>query len=1094
MNITIDRTTPALSRYQCFSILCLACCLFSSAARAQSQSPTAVKPDYSREAFVSEQDVTRVVFENDGTARRETTARIRIQSDAGVQRYGLLTLPYESLTGTMDIDYVRVLKPDGSRVLTPPDSVQDMPSETTRQAPFYSDLREKHIAVKGLSVGDTLEFQAHWQTTKPLAPGHFWFSYNFSHDFILLHEELQISVPRDRAVKWKTPDLKPVITEEGSRRVFTWTTSQLEHKSAEQERKDEQETTYQTVRGKLPPAEILLSSFQSWEDVGRWYMNLQQERVKPTPDVRAKAAELTKGAADDTAKLRAIYNYVGTQFRYIGVSFGIGRYQPHSATDVLSNRYGDCKDKHTLLASLLDAVGIKAYPAFINSAREIDPDVPSPAQFDHVITAVPQGDHLIWLDTTAEVAPFAYLISPLRDKQALVIHSGSSTLVTTPAVAPSRGLLTFRIRAKLADSGTLEGKIDRTFQGDDNAVLLRAAFRSLPMPQWKDLIQQISYNSGFAGDVSDAVADSPEKIDDPFHFSYTYTRKEYPDWSNKRLSSPLPPITLPAISDKDEKPSHPIWLGGPVEVSFESLVDLPKDYTPDLPQDVTLNEDFAEYHASYSLKDGALRTERHFLLKLREVPLSEYEAYRKFSKSIADDHERYIALSSSKSRLDAYQNAIWNLPLSEKPEATRAYEEAQEQFQKQNWPGEISSLQRAVEIDPKFTRAWLWLGEIYKFSRQTDQALQAYRTAIEVDPQQSVSYKALGFTLLALKKFEDAIPVWQGLIKVAPKDSAGLAGLGASFLGLKRYSEAAFALEGAVSLNPLLPNLHLQLGMAYLRAGSDDRALASFRKGIELDSMPGTLNNVAWELADANKQLPVALEYAQKAVTDEEEATQDLDLSELKTEDLGHMTSLAAFWDTLGWVYFRMGKLPEAKKYLNAAWTLSLGGIEADHLGQVYEQEHNKQDAARMYRLALYSFNLNRAARAAETETRERLDRLVRDSSTADSNNFTQVTDEVNGMRTVKLPRVIIQTAVAEFFLIFTQNPKTSALTVEDAKFISGSEELKSAGKSLLTAKFAFPFPDENQPKILRRGIFSCYERTGCSFTLINPSDVYSLN
>ena len=128
--------------------------------------------------------------------------------------------------------------------------------------------------------------------------------------------------------------------------------------------------------------------------MGRWYGSLQQERIKPTPEIRAKAAELTKGASDDDAKLRAIYKYVSTEFRYIGIAFGIGRYQPHAAAEVLSNQYGDCKDKHTLFASLLDAVGIKAYPALISSSQEIDPDVPSPGQFDHVIGVVPHGSGL----------------------------------------------------------------------------------------------------------------------------------------------------------------------------------------------------------------------------------------------------------------------------------------------------------------------------------------------------------------------------------------------------------------------------------------------------------------------------------------------------------------------------------------------------------------------------------------------------------------------------------------------------------------------------------------------------------------------------
>jgi hypothetical protein len=84
--------------------------------------------------------------------------------------------------------------------------------------------------------------------------------------------------------------------------------------------------------------------------------------VKPSGEIQAKAAELTKGANDDLAKIRVLYNFVSTRYRYIGIALGIGRYQPHSAADVLENQYGDCKDKHTLLASMLYAVGIRLIP------------------------------------------------------------------------------------------------------------------------------------------------------------------------------------------------------------------------------------------------------------------------------------------------------------------------------------------------------------------------------------------------------------------------------------------------------------------------------------------------------------------------------------------------------------------------------------------------------------------------------------------------------------------------------------------------------------------------------------------------------------
>jgi hypothetical protein len=79
-----------------------------------------------------------------------------------------------------------------------------MAAEISRQAPMYSDQREKHLAVKGLGAGDVLEFRLYWKGTKALVPGQFWYAYNFSHDGIVLQEQLQIIVPRDRAVKWKS--------------------------------------------------------------------------------------------------------------------------------------------------------------------------------------------------------------------------------------------------------------------------------------------------------------------------------------------------------------------------------------------------------------------------------------------------------------------------------------------------------------------------------------------------------------------------------------------------------------------------------------------------------------------------------------------------------------------------------------------------------------------------------------------------------------------------------------------------------------------------------------------------------------------------
>src|SRR5437867_5429981 len=496
----------------------------ATAGGGQSASDVKGKNDYSKEPFIIEKSVMRIRFENDGTWTRDTEAAVRMQSEAGVQHYGLLAFGYSSTNDKIDISYVRVRKADGAVIITPPENFQDVAAEVTRQAPMYSDYRERHVAVKGLGVGDTLEYQLRYQVNKPLVPGQFWTEYTFTRSDIILDEELAISVPKGRELKLKSPEVTPVVTENGDRRVYSWKTSNLERPPEEELKEKSNET---------PPASIQLSTFKSWDEVARWWGALEEEQVQPTAEIRAKATELTQCAKSDAEKLHAIYNYVATHFRYVSLSFGIGRYQPHPAGDVLRNEYGDCKDKHTLLQSLLRASGIDAYPALINSTRKVDADVASPAQFDHVISVVPQGKNLVWLDTTTEVSPFGFLLANQRDKQALVITSGKaaspgaaamasvlgqSPLVKTPADPPFKSDVTFEIDAKLDDKGTLTGKIQRSMRGDAE-VILRAAFRQVPQTQWKDLVQQISYGSGFAGDVGEIVVSTPEDTDKPFQLA-----------------------------------------------------------------------------------------------------------------------------------------------------------------------------------------------------------------------------------------------------------------------------------------------------------------------------------------------------------------------------------------------------------------------------------------------------------------------------------------------------------------------------------------------------------------------------------------------
>jgi hypothetical protein len=177
-----------------------------------------------------------------------------------------------------------------------------------------------------------------------------------------------------------------------------------------------------------------------------------------------------------------------------------------------------------------------------------------------------------------------------------------------------------------------------------------------------------------------------------------------------------------------------------------------------------------------------------------------------------------------------------------------------------------------------------------------------------------------------------------------------------------------------------------------------------------------------------------------------------------------------------------MGNYERAEKYLKASWLLSEDPDEGDHLGQLYDKQQKNDQAARMYRLALGA-----SKRPDDMEeTQERLDQLgeVAKSDGSEENPAS----ELGATRTFAVERITKETSNADFFLLIGPGSK-----VEDVKFVSGSDELKSADKALRAIAFKFPLPDDGPSRIVRRGILSCYPVTGCSFVLYNISDVHSI-
>src|ERR1700726_1172047 len=250
---------------------------------------------YVEESFVIEQMHSYYRFEADGTGRKETKARIRVQSEAGVQQWGQLQEGYNSANERVEIPYVRVLKEDGSVIKAGDDAVQDLSAPIEREAPVYTDYRQKHITVPGLRPGEVLEYDMVTVIHTPLAAGQFWAEYEFDKSNISLDETVDVDVPASRPLKLKCkPGFDPKITEENGRRVYHWSGSHLEREedTSKAKEKDKKKKKRRPDDDRL---DIQLTTFESWEQIGRWYASLEKDRRIPTPEIRAKAQALTKG-------------------------------------------------------------------------------------------------------------------------------------------------------------------------------------------------------------------------------------------------------------------------------------------------------------------------------------------------------------------------------------------------------------------------------------------------------------------------------------------------------------------------------------------------------------------------------------------------------------------------------------------------------------------------------------------------------------------------------------------------------------------------------------------------------------------------------
>lgn len=470
-------------------------------------------------------------------------------------------------------------------------------------------------------------------------------TYSFPHwqplsdeKFAVEQSALTIVVPADVTFRYKTFNYtsEPVVGTEKSDKTFRWEVKNLEPVELEYASPT---WDYIVPTVYTAPNKFKLDKYEgdmsTWEEFGKFSAQLNKGRDILPQDIKQKVHALTDGLKTEKEKIRALYEYMQQNTRYISIQLGIGGLQPYDATYVATKKYGDCKALSNYMYSLLKEVGIRSHYTLVRAGKGASymlKDFPSDP-FNHIILCVPLQKDTVWLECTSQTLPAGYLSSFTDNRYVLLIDEAGGKLVKTPKYSMQQNIQVRKIEGKVGENGML-------------AINVNSSYTALQQDRLHDVFN--SYNREKQLEYLKEQIDLPHYDVANFNFSEDKaslpTLKEhleinatnYASITGKRLF--VNPNIISRMYTKlktEEKRKYPISLGMDYVDIDTAVVEVPAGYTLEaIPAPLNLEGKFGKFQCSTELKDNKLIYHRYIEKRGGEYPASDYAELVKFYDQI----------------------------------------------------------------------------------------------------------------------------------------------------------------------------------------------------------------------------------------------------------------------------------------------------------------------------------------------------------------------------------------------------------------------------------------------------------------------------
>ncbi len=613
-------------------------------------------PAYSKEVpAVVLLDESSMAVGEDGRIVTTSTYAVRILSREGREE-AVARLPYMTDAGKVREMRAWLIRSNGDVKRYGKDQMLDVAAANND---VYNESRVKVISASDeADAGMVFGYQTVSESRSFFSQS-LWY---FQGDLPVLQSRLQLTLPQGWAassVTFNHSKIEPAVT--GS--TYSWELRNLSYIEHEPSGPSVSNLAPRVAVNYGPPtgaASGVARTFASWSDVSRWYTELSDPQVTLDDALAGKARQLTANAKTELERIQIIGNYV-QNLQYISVQIGVGRFRPHSATEVFAKSYGDCKDKANLMRAMLKAVKIEAYPVliFAGDPSYVREDWASPSQFNHCIIAVRVGpetktptvvEHatlgrLLIFDATDDNTPVGDLPNHEQGSFALVAAGEAGALVRMPTTPPESNKLERQAEVSLAPDGSITATVKERSVGQ-SAVRERGLFRQLSRPEYTHAIEEW-ITRGASGAKVSKVDPVDSTAEGRFALDVEFTARAYAQLMQNRLLVFKPAIVerLDWLALTGASRKHPVVLH-PRAYTEIVRVKLPEGFDVDeLPDPLKLETPFGSYVSTYEVKDGHLVFTRTLVQQAATIPADQYSSVRTFFERIRAAEQSPVVLA-----------------------------------------------------------------------------------------------------------------------------------------------------------------------------------------------------------------------------------------------------------------------------------------------------------------------------------------------------------------------------------------------------------------------------------------------------------------